>query len=276
VDGSGNVYVVNTDDGTVRKMNYVDPPAFSFATPTVAGSTDVTDSFRMVTLLNNGNAPLSLSGVATSTNFTALNGGAITCSASTVLDSGSFCASAVSFTPATSGALTGTLTLTDNNLNVAGATQVVNLSGTGLPSAPTITSGPASPTPATTPAVFAFTDSVAGVSFLCSLDGAAYAACNTGVSYSSLANGVHSFAVEAQDGAGNLSTATGYTWTTGSIATQPPAPVITSGPAYLTTATSATLTFTDSQAGVNFLCGLNGVYAVCTSGVTYSSQQRRI
>jgi hypothetical protein len=37
----------------------------------------------------------------------------------------------VVFSPTTGGSLIGTLTLTDNALNVAGSTQQVNLSGSG-------------------------------------------------------------------------------------------------------------------------------------------------
>jgi streptogramin lyase len=234
VDGSGNIYVVDTNTNSVMKMDYVDPPAaFSYATPTVAGTTDFADSYKMITLLNNGNAPLNLSAVTASTNFTALNGGSSTCTASSAVIPGSACYAGVYLTPTTSGPLTGTLTLTDNNLNVAGATQVINFSGSGLPPAPTIVSGPPDSVSMTaTTATFTFTDSEANVTFLCSLDGAAFASCVSGVSYSGVIYGTHSFLVEAVDGLGNVSTATPYSWTIilfSGESTVPPGPVITSG-----------------------------------------------
>ena len=82
--------------------------------------------------------------------------------------------------------------------------------------APTITSGPARTTNSTT-AAFTFTDTQAGVSFLCSLDGIAFTACSSGISYSitttnTALNFYHTFAVEAQDGSGNLSQPASYPW----------------------------------------------------------------
>jgi large repetitive protein len=48
-------------------------------------------------------------------------------------------------------------------------------------------------------------------------------------------------------------------------------PTITSAPASLTSQSSATFAFTDSQAGVSFQCQLDGsVYASCVSGVKYT------
>lgn len=50
-----------------------------------------------------------------------------------------------------------------------------------------------------------------------------------------------------------------------------PAPVITGAPANPTTSSSATFTFTDSQAGVAFECSLDAAaFATCASGIGYS------
>jgi hypothetical protein len=76
---------------------------------------------------------------------------------------------------------------------------------------PTITSGPSDPTAQTT-ATFAFSDSQAGVSFQCQLDGAGYTSCATGVKYSSLAEGNHTFKVQAVSG-NKTSAAAAYKWT---------------------------------------------------------------
>jgi large repetitive protein len=81
---------------------------------------------------------------------------------------------------------------------------------------PTIASGPASPTSQTS-ATFAFTDSQAGVTFKCQLDGAGYTACVSGVKYSALADGSHTFNVQAVSGAKTSSAAT-YKWTVDTIA----------------------------------------------------------
>jgi hypothetical protein len=52
--------------------------------------------------------------------------------------------------------------------------------------------------------------------------------------------------------------------------TAPPKPVITSTPANPTNQTSASFSFTDTQAGVSFLCQIDSsAYSVCSSPVLY-------
>ena len=91
----------------------------------------------------------------------------------------------------------------------------MNLSGAAEtatpPPAPVITSQPPNPSGVST-ATFAFTDTLTSATFFCSLDGATYSSCSSGVSYPSLGNGAHTFAVEAADAQGSLSTAATYTW----------------------------------------------------------------
>src|SRR5205823_3531147 len=62
---------------------------------------------------------------------------------------------------------------------------------------------PANPSNSTAPS-FAFTASETGSSFQCSLDGATFAACTSPQTYTNLADGTHSFRVEATDRASNL------------------------------------------------------------------------
>jgi hypothetical protein len=87
---------------------------------------------------------------------------------------------------------------------------------------PTITSGPASLTSQTS-ATFTFTDSQSGVSFFCNLDGAGYTSCVSGVKYTGLADGNHTFKVEALSGS-KASAAATYKWT---VDTTAPAPTVT-------------------------------------------------
>ena len=65
--------------------------------------------------------------------------------------------------------------------------------------APTITSSPSNPTTSTT-ATFAFSDTKSGATFKCSRDAAAFTTCTSGISYTGLAQGSHSFQVEAVSG----------------------------------------------------------------------------
>ncbi|MGO9855019.1 MAG: beta strand repeat-containing protein [Acidimicrobiales bacterium] len=131
------------------------------------------------------------------------------------------------------------------------------------PAAPSITSQPSNPTTSTS-AAFTFTDSSSGVTFKCSLDSAAFVTCSSGVSYSSLAQGSHTFKVEAVLGS-STSSVTSYSW-----AIVPPTPTITSEPSNPTTATSASFKYSDTLAGVSFLCSFNGAsFSSCaSSGVT--------
>ena len=132
----------------------------------------------------------------------------------------------------------------------------------------TITSNPPNPTNQTS-ATFSFTDTEAGVSFLCKLDASALSACTSPVTYTGpLTQGTHVFSVKAEDAIGNKSSVS-YTWTINT--TPPPAPTITSNPANPTNQTSASFSFSDTQAGVKFLCQLDGsAFSACSSGKTYS------
>jgi hypothetical protein len=80
------------------------------------------------------------------------------------------------------------------------------------PPSPAITSAPPNPSTSTS-AQFAFTDSATGTTFQCELDAGAFAGCTSPTSYSNLTAGSHTFEVRAVDAAGNVSTATAYSWT---------------------------------------------------------------
>jgi hypothetical protein len=148
-------------------------------------------------------------------------------------------------------------------------TAIVGLKPPGAVSAPTINSTPANPTNQTS-ASFSFSDTQSGLSFLCQLDGSAFGACSSPAIYSGLAQGNHTFAVEAQDAVGNLSSTTSYSWVINT--TLPPAPGIVSTPNNPTNQTSANFSFNDTQAGVSFLCQLDGsAFGTCASPATYFS-----
>ncbi len=137
-----------------------------------------------------------------------------------------------------------------------------------VPPVPSINSGPTGLVTSAS-ASFGFTDSEAGVSFLCKLDSAVFAACTSPANYSSLAQGAHTFQVEAKDAAGNTSTAASRSWTIDTI--PPVAPTITSKPAAATNQTAATFSFTD-EAGATFLCKLDGAatFTACSSVISYT------
>jgi hypothetical protein len=131
-----------------------------------------------------------------------------------------------------------------------------------------ITSGPTGVTSSST-ATFTFTGSGAPVSFQCRLDAGAFAACTSPRTLTGLASGVHSFSVRGCDAVGNCDpTPAIRTWTIDAIA---PTVTITGGPTGVVASSSASFTFTASEAGAAFQCALDaGAYLACTSPSTYS------
>ena len=134
---NGDLYIAHADaTAEVLKVNRSAAPGLSFASTNV-GSTSA-DSPQSVTVENIGNATLNFpvpgsgTDASLSTNFTF--GAATTCpdtAAAATLLSSKTCVYAVNLVPATQGSISGSLLLTDNALNVAGATQSIALSGTG-------------------------------------------------------------------------------------------------------------------------------------------------
>ena len=141
------------------------------------------------------------------------------------------------------------------------------------PPQPVINSTPTNPTNQVN-ATFSFSDSEVGVSFVCQLDTGAFTACSSPKTYSSLSQRTHSFAVKAQDSAGNQSSAASFSWIVDTTA--PPKPIITAAPPSSTPQTSASFSFTDAQAGVIFFCQLdNSAFSVCTSPWLYAGPLTR-
>ncbi|MFO0678407.1 MAG: protein kinase [Polyangiaceae bacterium] len=130
--------------------------------------------------------------------------------------------------------------------------------------APTFTSVPATVV-ASNSATIAFTGAVAGTVYDCSLDGAAFAVCTSPRSLTGLANGGHAFSVRVRDTASGITSPSATTtWSVDTVA--PPTPTFTTVPPALTNATTASLAFTDTEAGVTFECRLDSApFAPCTS-----------
>ena len=132
------------------------------------------------------------------------------------------------------------------------------------PAAPTIVAGPAALTNVRS-ATFEFTHATAGMTFQCSLDAGAWADCVSPHNYPGpLAEVLHTFKVRGRDTGGTLSQVATATWTVD--ATAPEAPALAGVPAAATTGTTASIEFSSAEAGVQFLCSLDGTPAApCTS-----------
>lgn len=173
--------------------------------------------------------------------------------------------------PLPEGSHTFTVRVTDaaGNTRTDSRTWVIDLTAPTL----TITSSPSNPSNAAS-AVFAFSgddgtgSGIAG--FQCQVDSGAFAACSSGDSVGPLTDGVHTFAVQATDRAGNTSAPSTVTWT---VDTTPPTVAIDGTPASFT-GPSAQFAFTGSDAvGVaSFQCKLDDAdFAACTSPVSLAS-----
>jgi sugar lactone lactonase YvrE len=152
-DGSGNVYIADTYNNRILKEDLADAPSLTFSSSqaNVPGSAGES----MVTVVNIGNAPLTLPAPSTGTNPsvapsftldpTVTNAcpqvAAGTASPATLI-AGQFCTLAIGFDPTAGGTVSGTLALTDNNLNAAApqyVAQTIQITGHGVLTPQTIT-----------------------------------------------------------------------------------------------------------------------------------------
>jgi hypothetical protein len=138
LDGAGNLYLDwNSGDGAgaLYKQNRNVLPAIAFPTATTHGTADTTDNPLSFAVLNYGNSNLSIASEAISTGSASFSFDATTSCAHS--GSGSLavnvsCSYALDFTPALTGSIPGSMLLTDNNLNVSAAAQLISLSGAGI------------------------------------------------------------------------------------------------------------------------------------------------
>ncbi len=168
VDALGHLYIADSGNNRVIEFDSplallplagVSPSGLIFAGQLV-GTTSLPQT---VTLSNTGNAPLTITAISASGDFSA-DGHA--CGSS--LAAGKTCSISVAFKPTVTGARSAALTVTDNNNAVSGSTQTVSLSGTGTdftvsasPASQTIPSGHTATYSITVAPVSGFTGSIA-------------------------------------------------------------------------------------------------------------------
>ncbi len=140
VDGKGDVYVAEFDGRQVLKLTLSQPPAIDFGSIAVG----TTSSATTVTVHNIGNAPLTLAVPASGNNpsvaqyFTLDDSASTACpvvtssSEAATVEAGGSCTLSIAFAPTVDGSINGSVSLTDDELNVANSQQSVVVSGTGV------------------------------------------------------------------------------------------------------------------------------------------------
>ncbi|RZA07191.1 MAG: hypothetical protein EOP11_08385, partial [Proteobacteria bacterium] len=143
------------------------------------------------------------------------------------------------------------------------------------PPSVTIVSGPSSATAANSATfILSAADAVSGASasFRCALDGAAFSACATPAVFTGLAEGSHTLAVKAVDGAGNTSAPVSQSW---NVILSAPLVSITAKPASLNSSASHSLAFSGSSpsgaAIASYRCAMDGGAEItCASPQAFS------
>ena len=170
VDSAGNLYIADEPNQRISKVDVSDAPSLIFASTDAGAASAAQD----VTVLNLGNAPLTVSQISTAANFS-LGGADTTCSSTgQALASAASCVLGIEFNPATAGSIGGVVVLTDNTLNTPGSTQQVALSVNGLAAGTPPTATPTFPLRARTlpqPEYVTIADATPGAMIFYTVDG---------------------------------------------------------------------------------------------------------
>jgi hypothetical protein len=235
-----------------------------------AGNTGVETTYTWT--IDTAHPLVTISGPSTPTNQTSATfsftsnktGSTFECK----LDAGAFvpCASPKTYSGLADGAHAFRVRATDPANNTGPEALYTWTVDTVAPPGPAIGGGPPAATNQTG-ATFVFSDGETVVGFSCRIDSATFAPCSSPKSYAGLADGPHTFAVRAQDAAGNPSSPSSYDWTVDTVA---PDTAISSGPSLNSSSTTASFTFASNEEGASFACSLDGgAFSPCTSPQTY-------
>lgn len=146
-DQDGNLYVADSQNAVIRKLDVFDAPSLTFPATQVGAAS----ASQNVTVMNIGSAPLTISQISVPSNFS-LGGSGTSCTTSSdTLNAGESCVLGIEFAPLSAGNVTGNMVLTDNSTP---ATQTIALTGataTASTSAGSYTVTAKSPTVSMTP-----------------------------------------------------------------------------------------------------------------------------
>jgi len=111
LDDVGNLYIADSQNAVVRKINVSDAPTLTFANTQVGA----TSASQNVAVMNLGNAPLAISQISAPANFS-LGGSGTSCNlaSANTLNPGASCVLGIEFMPVTAGSFNASVILTDN------------------------------------------------------------------------------------------------------------------------------------------------------------------
>ena len=123
LDNVGNLYITDSQSSVVRKVDVSDAPSLTFASTQVGATSTAQD----VTIMNLGNAPMTVSPISAAANFS-LAGSDTSCNLASgqTLSPATSCVLGVEFAPAAAGTVSGSIVLTDNS---SPTTQTIALTG---------------------------------------------------------------------------------------------------------------------------------------------------
>ena len=130
VDSLGHLFIADNSNNRIREVALSPGVSLSTTALTFADQfVGAASPWQTVTVTSTGGLALTITSIGASGDYVQTN----TCPISpATLNPGSTCTISVSFTPTATGSRTGTVTITDNSNGVAGSTQTVGLSGTGV------------------------------------------------------------------------------------------------------------------------------------------------
>jgi hypothetical protein len=102
LDNVGNLYIADSQSSVIRKVDGSGAPSLTFASTQVGATSTAQD----VTVMNLGNAPMTISPISAAANFS-LAGSDTSCNLSSgqTLSPAASCVLGIEFTPATAGNL---------------------------------------------------------------------------------------------------------------------------------------------------------------------------
>ena len=137
---AGNAFIAKIDAANNTNISIV-PYSLNFGNDTIS----VTTPIQQITIVNPSTAPLTITSIVTgevglSSTVFVENDNCL----GTIPAGGGYCTMNVTFTPASTGNVTDTITLTDNAGAIPGTQQIITLTGSGVTAATAVTVAPTS------------------------------------------------------------------------------------------------------------------------------------